>query len=62
MYVFLFFGYVANHLIVDMIGVYNPDSPNDDDFELWSPSLEREEICLFGRRVRLARFRYDVSY
>ena len=22
-----------------------------DDFELWSPSEERQERCLFGRRV-----------
>ncbi|KAM0751951.1 putative signal sequence binding protein [Meredithblackwellia eburnea MCA 4105] len=26
-------------------------NPNDDDFELWSPSEEREEQCLFGRQV-----------
>lgn len=31
--------------------VFNPDSPGDGDFELWSPSEEREEQCLFGRRV-----------
>ncbi|ELU44262.1 signal sequence binding protein [Rhizoctonia solani AG-1 IA] len=29
----------------------NPDDPNKDDFELWSPSEEREERCLFGRQV-----------
>ncbi|EJD41407.1 Oligoxyloglucan reducing end-specific cellobiohydrolase [Auricularia subglabra TFB-10046 SS5] len=31
--------------------VLNLDSPTTDDFELWSPSEEREERCLFGRRV-----------
>jgi len=34
-----------------MIGVYNPDDPQHDDFELWSPSEERTEICLFGRQA-----------
>ncbi|KAG8926574.1 vacuolar protein sorting/targeting protein PEP1 [Tulasnella sp. 418] len=29
----------------------NPDDPNHDDFELWSPSEEREERCLFGRQT-----------
>jgi len=27
------------------------DDPNNDDFELWSPSEEREERCLFGRQT-----------
>ncbi len=27
------------------------DEPGQDDFELWSPSEEREEQCLFGRQV-----------
>lgn len=27
------------------------DDPGKDDFELWSPSEEREERCLFGRQV-----------
>jgi hypothetical protein len=30
--------------------VYNEDRPNDDDFDLWSPSAQREE-CHFGREV-----------
>ena len=30
----------------------DPDDPVNDDFELWSPSEEREEQCLFGRQVR----------
>lgn len=46
--------FVDSQLTLDtelLIGVYNPDKPNEDDFELWSPSIEREEICLFGRQV-----------
>ncbi|KAG6867942.1 vacuolar protein sorting/targeting protein PEP1 [Termitomyces sp. T159_Od127] len=31
--------------------VLNLDSPGTDDFELWSPSEEREERCLFGRQT-----------
>ena len=27
------------------------DDPGHDDFELWSPSEERSERCLFGRQV-----------
>jgi hypothetical protein len=33
------------------IGVLSLDNPGNDDFELWSPSEEREERCLFGRQV-----------
>ena len=33
------------------IGVLNADDPAHDDFELWSPSEERTERCLFGRQV-----------
>ena len=29
------------------------EDPGKDDFELWSPSEEREERCLFGRQVSL---------
>ncbi|KAF9035551.1 signal sequence binding protein [Panaeolus papilionaceus] len=29
----------------------NIEDPGKDDFELWSPSEEREEMCLFGRRT-----------
>lgn len=32
-------------------GVYSEDDPGHDDFELWSPSEERNELCLFGRQV-----------
>lgn len=31
--------------------MYNPDDPGHDDFELWSPSEERAERCLFGRQT-----------
>ncbi|KZV85936.1 Oligoxyloglucan reducing end-specific cellobiohydrolase [Exidia glandulosa HHB12029] len=31
------------------------DNPGKDDFELWSPSEEREERCLFGKRVLFHR-------
>jgi hypothetical protein len=27
------------------------EDPGKDDFELWSPSEERQEVCLFGRKV-----------
>lgn len=41
-------------------GVMNLEDPGHDDFEFWSPSEEREERCLFGRRVR-APFAFDGS-
>lgn len=31
--------------------VLDLEDPGKDDFELWSPSEEREERCLFGRQV-----------
>jgi hypothetical protein len=31
--------------------VLSVDDPGDDDFELWSPSEERSERCLFGRQT-----------
>ena len=31
------------------------ENPTTDDFELWSPSEEREEQCLFGRQVSYHR-------
>lgn len=31
------------------------DDPNNDDFELWSPSENRQEECLFGRQVLYRR-------
>jgi hypothetical protein len=34
-----------------LIGKLDVFDPNNDDFELWSPSAEREEQCLFGRQT-----------
>ncbi|KAF9457576.1 Oligoxyloglucan reducing end-specific cellobiohydrolase [Collybia nuda] len=31
--------------------VLSVEDPGHDDFELWSPSEEREELCLFGRQT-----------
>ena len=44
----------ARWLLCELIpaGVVNVDDPGHDDFELWSPSEERTELCLFGRQVR----------
>ncbi len=33
------------------IGKLDIEDPGHDDFELWSPSEERAERCLFGRQV-----------
>ncbi len=33
------------------IGKLDIEDPGDDDFELWSPSDERAQRCLFGREV-----------
>jgi hypothetical protein len=33
-------------------GKLDVDDPGNDDFELWSPSEERSERCLFGRQVK----------
>jgi hypothetical protein len=35
------------------VGVLSVEDPGHDDFELWSPSEERSEQCLFGRQVWL---------
>ncbi|PFH50972.1 hypothetical protein AMATHDRAFT_60180 [Amanita thiersii Skay4041] len=37
------------------------EEPGKDDFELWSPAEEREEICLFGRQTLYHRRRRDVD-
>ncbi|KZO92920.1 Oligoxyloglucan reducing end-specific cellobiohydrolase [Calocera viscosa TUFC12733] len=42
-------------------GKFDIDDPNNDDFELWSPSEEREEQCLFGRQVAYYRRLRDKS-
>ena len=36
------------------------EDPGKDDFELWSPSEEREERCLFGKQVSMI-FRFVES-
>jgi hypothetical protein len=33
------------------IGDIDAENPGKDDFELWSPSEDRAEHCLFGRQV-----------
>lgn len=38
-------------LIHSFKGELNENNPNEDDFELWGPAIEREERCLFGRQV-----------
>ncbi|KAF9450688.1 vacuolar protein sorting/targeting protein 10 [Macrolepiota fuliginosa MF-IS2] len=35
----------TKHCVLDL------ENPNGDDFELWGPSIEREERCLFGRQT-----------
>ena len=37
--------------LTGLTGVLDVDDPGHDDFELWSPSEERTERCLFGRQV-----------
>ncbi|KAM6497418.1 Vacuolar protein sorting/targeting protein 10 [Amanita muscaria] len=37
------------------------DEPGQDDFELWSPSEERSEVCLFGRKVLYHRRKREVD-
>jgi hypothetical protein len=32
-------------------GLVDVKTPGHDDFELWSPSEERDSLCLFGRQV-----------
>jgi len=48
-------GSVAVHIDFSSLSrsqcVLDPENANQDDFELWSPSIEREERCLFGRRT-----------
>lgn len=41
------------------VGVLDVQDPGHDDFELWSPSEERNERCLFGRQVR---YLYKLSF
>ncbi|KAG8888141.1 vacuolar protein sorting/targeting protein PEP1 [Tulasnella sp. 332] len=67
---FILFGYPASSdslvaIHIDLSNIANrqctldADNPNEDDFELWSPSQEREELCLFGRQTLYHRRRRD---
>jgi hypothetical protein len=40
---------MCSHLLC--LGTLDIEDPGHDDFELWSPSEERAERCLFGRQV-----------
>lgn len=52
----------ASWLIFFDAGVLDVQDPGHDDFELWSPSEERNERCLFGRQVRFSQIViYDGS-
>ncbi|KAF8989462.1 vacuolar protein sorting/targeting protein 10 [Cyathus striatus] len=52
-------GDVAMHLDFSSLTLtqckFNINDPGNDDFELWSPSEERDETCLFGRRTMYHR-------
>jgi hypothetical protein len=39
----------------------DPNNPNNDDFELWSPSENRDETCLFGRTTQYHRRLRDAD-
>ncbi|KAF8489623.1 hypothetical protein F5888DRAFT_1892821 [Russula emetica] len=41
------------------LGKLDIEDPGHDDFELWSPSEERSERCLFGRQILYHRRRRD---
>ena len=45
---------VAYVLTGPPLGKLDIEDPGHDDFELWSPSEERAERCLFGRQVNKA--------
>ena len=54
---------VRELLLTWCAGKLDVNKSNDDDFELWSPSEEREEPCLFGRQVLYhRRLRDSVCY
>jgi hypothetical protein len=46
---------VADVLTGLLLGKLDIEDPGHDDFELWSPSEERAERCLFGRQVKKSR-------
>ncbi|OAX38327.1 Oligoxyloglucan reducing end-specific cellobiohydrolase, partial [Rhizopogon vinicolor AM-OR11-026] len=41
--------------------VVDVEDPGHDDFELWSPSEERAQLCLFGRQTLYHRRKRDVN-
>ncbi|KAG1738539.1 hypothetical protein EDB19DRAFT_1714235 [Suillus lakei] len=41
--------------------VVDVENPGHDDFELWSPSEERDSLCLFGRQTLYHRRKRDVN-
>ncbi|KAG0704558.1 hypothetical protein DFH29DRAFT_910863 [Suillus ampliporus] len=41
--------------------IVNVEYPGHDDFELWSPSEERAQLCLFGRQTLYHRRKRDVN-
>ncbi|KAG2364310.1 vacuolar protein sorting/targeting protein 10 [Suillus spraguei] len=41
--------------------IVDVDDPGHDDFELWSPSEERDSLCLFGRQTLYHRRKRDVN-
>ncbi|KAG1747763.1 uncharacterized protein EDB91DRAFT_1245255 [Suillus paluster] len=41
--------------------VVDVEDPGHDDFELWSPSEERDQLCLFGRQTLYHRRKRDVN-
>ncbi|KAF9224207.1 Oligoxyloglucan reducing end-specific cellobiohydrolase [Gyrodon lividus] len=41
--------------------VLNIENPGHDDFELWSPSEERQEVCLFGRQTLYHRRKREAN-
>lgn len=52
---------VLRKMVIDHFpGVLHIQDSAQDDFELWSPSEERTERCLFGRQVRRID-REDIS-
>ena len=52
------FFYLLLFRMIDALSLGNIDAenPGKDDFELWSPSEERPEQCLFGRQVWCINF------
>ncbi|KAG2137158.1 uncharacterized protein EDB93DRAFT_1302551, partial [Suillus bovinus] len=43
------------------LGLVDVENPGHDDFELWSPSKERDSLCLFGRQTLYHCHKQDVN-